>query len=153
MNEKTKSYIEHMLKKLDFSDASNDKANLYYMTCILQAVIDMNEIDRKYFDEHYAFTTNFNNHGYGSTSVKITFSSSGIKIWNADELKVRRTIDMFINEGINDKKGLIDIVADDLANDYAYKNDFDRYQCVDRDDRIYNYFYKYYSKLAAKELK
>lgn len=72
---------------------------------------------------------------------------------NEDELKVRRTIDMFINEGINDKKELIDMVADDLANDYAYKNDFDKYQHVDRDDRIYNHFYKYYSKLATKELK
>ena len=91
-------------------------------------------------------------HGYGSTSVKLSFSSSGIKIWNADEFKVRRTIDMFINEGITDKKDLIYNVADDLANDYAYKNDFDRYQHVDRDDRIYNHFYKYYSKLAAKEL-
>ena len=152
MNEMTKNYIEHMLKKIDFSDETNDKANLYYMTCILQTVIDMNEKDRKFFDEHYAFTVDFNMHGYGSTSVKLSFSSSGIKIWNADEMKVRRTIDMFINEGITDKKELIDMVADDLANDYAYKNDFDRYQCVDRDDRIYNHFYKYYSKLAAKEL-
>ena len=72
---------------------------------------------------------------------------------NEDELKVRRTIDMFINEGITDKKELIDMVADDLANDYAYKNDFDRYQGVDRNDRIYNNYFKYYSKLAEKELK
>lgn len=153
MNEKTKNYIEHMLKKIDFSDESNDKANLYYMTCILQTVIDMNEKDRKYFDEHYSFTVDFNMHGYGSTSVKLSFSSSGIKIWNSDELKVKRTIDMFLEEGVTNKDDLIYAVADDIASDYSYKNDFDRYQHVDRDDDAYNRYFKYYKYIASKILK
>lgn len=153
MNEKTKNYIECMLKKIDWSDENNDKSNLYYLTCILQTVIDMNENDKKYFDEHYAFTTNFNMHGYGSTSNKLSFSSKGINIWNSDELKVKRIIDMFLNEGITDKEELIYTVADDIANEYSYKNDFDRYQCVDRDDKIYNKYFKYYSKIATKIMK
>lgn len=153
MNEKTKNYIECMLKKIDWTDESNDKSNLYYLTCILQTVIDMNEKDRKYFDEHYSFTVDFNMHGYGSISNKLSFSSKGINIWNSDELKVKRTIDMFLNEGITDKEELINTVADDLANDYSYKNDFDRYQHVDRDDKIYNHYFNYYSKIATKIMK
>lgn len=153
MNKNIKNYIERMLKKVDWSDESNDKPNLYYLTCILQTVIDMNEQDREYFDEHYAFTANFNMHGYGCYNNKLSFSSNGIKIWNTDELKVRGIIDMFLNEGITDKEELIDAVADDLASDYSYKNDFDRYQGVDRNDNIYDSYFEHFKHIATKILK
>lgn len=82
MNDKDKKYIESMISKMNWSDESNDKANLYYMTCILQRVIDWSEADRQYFDEHYAFTQKFNMHGYVDDTTYISLTSNGIRISN-----------------------------------------------------------------------
>lgn len=153
MNKKTKNNIECMMKKIDWSDVNNDKANLSYLTDILHIVIDMNEKDRKYFDEHYAFTKNFNMHGYGTTANNITFSSNGIKIWNNDEDWVREHISFTINEGhLTDKDDIIEVVADEIADQFSYENEFDRVLGENRDNRIHNHYYKYYKKIAKKIL-
>lgn len=80
MNNKDKKYIESMLNKIDWSDDYNDKSNLYYMTCILQRIIDWSEEDRRYFDEHYSFTQKFNMHGYSNDTTYISLTSNGILI-------------------------------------------------------------------------
>lgn len=69
-----------------------------------------------------------------------------------DEFAVKTIIDMFLDEGITDKEELIEAVADDLANDHSYENDFDRYQGVDRNDKIYYKCFNHYSKIATKLL-
>lgn len=142
-----------MLNKIDWDAVPiQDKANLYYMTCILQTVIDLSEEDMRYFDETYAFTVDFNMHSYGSTSVKLSFSSKGIRIYNNDEELVRKTINMF-NHNNRSIDEVIELVADDLAESISYKNDFDRYQHVDRNDAIYYRYFNYYKDIATKLLK
>lgn len=113
-----------MMDKVDdWSDEDDDKAKLYYLTCILQKVIDMDEDDIKYFDEHYAFTTNFNHHGYGVYDNKISFSSKGIIIWNTEEIKIKRAIDNLLKEGMTDKEEIINTVADTFKdNQQNYRN-------------------------------
>lgn len=70
-----------------------------------------------------------------------------------EEEKVADFIDYYINEeGITDKVELIYTVADDIANDYSYENDFDKYQGVDRIDTIYYHYFNRYSKIASKIL-
>lgn len=67
--------------------------------------------------------------------------------------KVNDYIELYREEGITDKDDLIDIIADELADDFSYDNDWDRYSDTDRNDVIHYFFVEYFSGIATKILK
>ena len=87
MNICDKHYISKMYEKINFKDRNkdNDVANMYYMTCILQKLIDCSDEERAWFDRHYTIDADFNLHSYAG-NTRIRFCSKGIFIYDSNKI-------------------------------------------------------------------
>lgn len=166
---KDKEWIKKTLETAnDYYDDFEDEKFLFYLTTIMQRVINWNTLDREWFDIHLAESWHFNHTEDGDW---IILDSTGIHIVNRDEYyghnekHIRPSFIMkrefYKNNVIEACKSakeqviceqLIDCITDNLADKHSYKNDFDKYQGVNRDEATYNGYYELYYPLVKEYL-
>ena len=166
---KDKEWIKKTLEKAeDDYDFFEDEHFLFYLATIMQRVINWNAIDREWFDVLLASSWHFNHTEDGDF---IILDSNGIHIISHDEyygknghnrpsyILKRKQYTEYVIEACKDETTdnlthdqLIDVVTDKLANELSYKNDFDKYQGVNRDEDTYNGYYEIFYPLVKHHL-
>lgn len=165
---KDKEWIKQTLEKAqDDYDCFEDEHFLFYLSTIMQRVINWNALDREWFDVHLASSWHFNHTEDGDW---IILDSNGIHIVSRDEyygdnekhirpsfIMKKKNYKEVVNNACESEttddltlEQLIDYVTDKLADEHSYKNDFDKYQGVNRDEDIYNGYYDLYYPLVKE---